>query len=78
MPNHGIYESYIPRPWNIRIVYSTTMEYTIYLIELLYGRYVIYSRYSMLFHEYTIYSPEVGNIHRGDAEVNIIKPRVNK
>ena len=42
MPNHRIYESYIPRPWNIRIVYSTTMEYTIYSIERLYGRYIIY------------------------------------
>ena len=28
--------------------------------------------------EYTIYSLEVGNIHRGAAEVNIITPRVNK
>ena len=36
-----LYESYIPRPWNIRIVYSTTMEYTIYSIECLYGRYRI-------------------------------------
>jgi len=32
----------------------------------------------MLFRKYTIYSPEVGNIHRGEAEVNIITPRVNK
>jgi len=48
MPNHGIYESYIPRPWNIRIVYSTTMEYTIYSIERLYGRYVIYLCYNMV------------------------------
>ena len=28
--------------------------------------------------EYTIYTLEVCNIHRGEAEVNIISPRVNK
>ena len=28
--------------------------------------------------EYTIYSPEVSDIHRGEAEVNIMAPRVNK
>ena len=28
--------------------------------------------------EYTIYSLEVSDIHRGEAEVNIMAPRVNK
>ena len=32
----------------------------------------------MLSGEYTIYSLEVSDIHRGEAEVNIMAPRVNK
>ena len=38
----------------------------------------INSRYFILFIEYTIYSPEVGNIHQREGEMNVIAPKVNK
>ena len=41
-------------------------------------RYTIIADIPYPYVEYTICSLEVCNIHRGEAEVNIISPRVNK